>query len=111
MKGLLVVFIMTIVIAVAKAADPGPAINREPPPPPPQFQPHYVPPDLDLWTQMTQAFNELPISLNAHQQIMQIMQQVQQQAMARERQKAAASAQPPATAPTSLPTPRIPDKK
>lgn len=40
--------------------------------------------DRDLWEAMNRAFAELPISLTAHQQIQQIMANVQREAQVRE---------------------------
>lgn len=43
----------------------------------------YAAPDAELWREMARAFNDLPISLGAHQQIQQIMQNVQREAQIR----------------------------
>jgi hypothetical protein len=53
-------------------------------------QPQYAPPSAELWRQMGDAFAQLPISLPAHQQILSIVNQVEQQAI---REQAAAAAQ------------------
>lgn len=53
----------------------------------------YAPPDAELWGIMSKAFDDLPMAMNAHQQIQQIMQNVQREAQIREaRAKADAEA-------------------
>lgn len=54
---------------------------------PVQAQQAYTPPDADLWQAMAKAFSDLPISLTAHQQIQQIMANVQREAQARAEKK------------------------
>ncbi len=44
----------------------------------------YVAPDADLWAMMSRAFDDLPMSFAAHQQIQQIMANVQREAQIRE---------------------------
>jgi hypothetical protein len=41
----------------------------------------YAPPSRDLWNQMVQALQQLPMSATAHQQMSQILQGVQAQAL------------------------------
>lgn len=47
----------------------------------------YAPPDEELWTAMSKAFDEMPASKTVHAQIDNVMQQVQ--AAAKQRAKAA----------------------
>jgi hypothetical protein len=49
-------------------------------------QEQYVPPDKDLWTQMERAFEGVSMPLAAHQQIKQIMQTVEQEAIRRSKE-------------------------
>jgi hypothetical protein len=55
-------------------------------------QPEMPPVDRDLWQAMQQAFSNLSMPLQAHQQIQNIMQGVEQQAMQRKAQRDAAQA-------------------
>jgi hypothetical protein len=45
----------------------------------------YFPPDAELWRQMKEAFGTISMPLAAHQQVLQIMTNVEQQARAQER--------------------------
>lgn len=50
-------------------------------------QPEMPPVDRDLWQAMQQAFGNISMPMQAHQQILQIMQGVEQQAAQRKAQK------------------------
>lgn len=49
-----------------------------------QPAPSFSPPDRELWDAMSKAFDDLPMSMNVHQQIQAIMANVQREAQARE---------------------------
>jgi hypothetical protein len=52
-----------------------PALAQEPPP--------FEPPDRELWGQMIQAIGAISMPLSAHQQVQQILQDVEREALAR----------------------------
>jgi len=48
-------------------------------------QQSYAPPDAELWGLMMKAMSDIPMSMTAHQQVQQIMADVQREAQMRER--------------------------
>lgn len=46
-------------------------------------EPTYHPPDQELWQQMSQAFSQINMPLTSHQQVQQIMMNVQAEAAKR----------------------------
>lgn len=44
----------------------------------------FSPPDAELWSAMAKAISDVPMSLTAHQQIQQLLQNVQTEARTRE---------------------------
>ena len=60
-------------------------------------QPAFAPPDEQLWRQMSEAFSQLSMPMQTHQQVQQIMLNVEQQAQVRALQKA--KEEPPPTPP------------
>lgn len=54
----------------------------------------FSPPDRELWEAMAKAFDDLPMSMNAHQQIQAIMANVQREAQMREARAKALAPRP-----------------
>lgn len=54
----------------------------------------FSPPDRELWDAMSKALDDLPMSMNAHQQIQTIMANVQREAQMREARAKALAPKP-----------------
>lgn len=64
----------------------------------------YTAPDAELWSVMVRAFGDVPMSLPAHQQVQQIIANVQHEAQMREaraKAEAAAKAKEPPPSPAN----------
>lgn len=49
----------------------------------------YAAPEQDLWTEMKMAISNVPMALSSHQQVQQILQQVEREAQVRAARKVA----------------------